>query len=634
MTDIPVPEVKPTVSSLPHRPTRMWYAALILSLLLPLLVAIGVSKEQALPSGIAPLFIHDALLGQAEAVWKPVTLPEDCPIAAPSARSSEQCDAVFRLGYRHDPADGHLPVLYISSFQGRLDISLNGVRLASGPWQQAGAYVSVAVPMLIPLPAPLLRPGDNEVEIVLTKRGFISGFLDRVAIGPDARLRPDYDRRVFLVTMLPRMIDGWQIAMGLAMFVMWLARPREQAFLLFSGMLLFNVLPSLPSWPSMAGDVLDESLLRLASQGGIASGSLGLPLAWLFVGRRPPVPVGVFLLLPTMVAISHFTLPLHTHGWLVVTVVLPLMAVLLTRAAVVVFRKAMTSRDIAATLLFGAILIGMVLMLHDMLVLHDVLRGDRVQFGRFWAPILMATVSALMIWRFAQTMTALDQFSARLMNEVAAAEEALRRSFAREQAQARAAILEAERVRLMSDLHDGIAGQLVSILSVCELRGNDSAGVADAVRAALADLRLIVASLEDYGEDLGVLLALFRERIEPQAAAHGMTVKWRIDPLPEVKGLHPGAALSIFRLLQEAAINAARHSGSATLVIEAGPSPLSGHGVRLCLRDQGRGGVAPRAGSYGLGNMRRRAEALNAGLTIDSGSSGTTVTIDLPAQLP
>ncbi|WP_375731162.1 sensor histidine kinase, partial [Azospirillum sp. B506] len=282
----------------------------------------------------------------------------------------------------------------------------------------------------------------------------------------------------------------------------------------------------------------------------------------------------------------------------------------------------------------GAFLLTFILASHDLMTLLNSGDDIGIRLSRFAAPLLLTTFSAVFMWRFAVTMNMLDQFNSRLTREVAATEEALLLSFERERKQANAATLEAERVRLMSDLHDGIAGQLVSILSLCELREVGQAEVAGTVRAALADLRLIVASLDDYGEDLAVMLALFRERIEPQVAAHGVELVWRVGSLPDLKGLHPGAALAIFRILQEAANNALRHSGSAELRFEAGRSPMAGEGVRLCVRDRGRGGADNRPGSYGMGNMRRRAEGLGAVLTIQSDADGTAVILDLPARLP
>src|SRR5690606_19207592 len=108
-------------------------------------------------------------------------------------------------------------------------------------------------------------------------------------------------------------------------------------------------------------------------------------------------------------------------------------------------------------------------------------------------------------------------FNTRLRQAVAAAETKLRQAFAREQEQIRKAALEAERARLMSDLHDGIAGHLVSITALCEQgKGGPGDEIARASRRALTDLRLVVDSLEDMGDDLAVMLTALRERIEPQ----------------------------------------------------------------------------------------------------------------------
>ncbi|MBP2232435.1 signal transduction histidine kinase [Azospirillum agricola] len=617
------------------RPAWAWRSALCLAILIPALTALGFIINPTLSDDAAALFIGEALLAvpgdQAAdpAAWTPVPLPYRCPTTG----TAEGCMANFRIGYWYDPtarpADAGGVSFYAPSFQGVLAVSLNGVFLATSAWGRAEADVSGNIPFLVP--APLLRPGMNEFEIVLSKRGVISAFLDRVAIGPDALLRPDHNWRRFLYSTLQRMIDGWHITMGLALFIIWLACRRERIFLVTSSVILSHAAVSLPA---ILGDgVLSETSLQLINHTRFLTTSLVLPMALLFVHRPLPVPLGVFLLPPSIAVVSFLTLPVDLHRWLLTTVYFPIMSVAALWVLSVVVRVAFRERDIAATALAGAFLFNLVIAVHDILLIRDALGESRVLLGRFAWPVIMAVVSAVLIWRFAQTMNVLDQFSQRLRNEVAAAEDALRRSFAREQQQAEAAVLEAERVRLMSDLHDGIAGQLVSILALCELRGEASGEVAVSVGGALADLRLVVASLESSGDDLGVMLALFRERIEPQLMAQGVTLVWRASALPEVKGLHPGATLNIFRIMQEASVNAARHSGSSTLTIEAGPSPRPGHGVRLCLRDQGHGGVASRPGSYGLGNMRRRADALDGMLDIQSGPDGTAVTLDLPAEI-
>lgn len=624
------------LDSRPGRPTRSWYGLLALSLLLPLAFAWFVFQNLNLPADVGTLYIQTVRFdgdggisgtGAEPAPGEMTTLPYRCP----SFLGGNRCNVGFHLSYSRQEDDSRLSSLYIPSYQGRVTVFLNGVFVATSDWEQSETDSWSTSPILIPLPAPLLKPGANDFRIVLTSGGAKFGFLGRVAIGPDALLRTDYNRRTFLFSTLPRLIDGWEIAMGVGMLIMWLARPREKIFLLVSAMLLAQVVTSLPA---IVGDALDEKLLILANHARFISAALILPLACLFVGRRPPIPIRVFLLLPVLAVASLTTLPPEVHKWLLFRVFTPIGILNLLCAALVMSRAALKEHNSEALPLLGAFLFTIILATHDLVNLQTTASDLRITLSRFAAPILLTTFSAVFMWRFATTMNILDQFNSRLKQEVASAEEALLRSFERERIQARAATLEAERVRLMSDLHDGIAGQLVSILSLCELREVGQNEVADTVRAALADLRLIVASLDDYGEDLGVMLALFRDRIEPQVAAHGMELVWRVAPLPDLKGLHPGAALAIFRILQEATNNALRHSGSSEVRFEADRSPVPGYGVRLRLGDRGRGGATDRPGSYGMGNMRRRAEGLGAALTVASDSAGTTITLDLPARLP
>lgn len=164
----------------------------------------------------------------------------------------------------------------------------------------------------------------NEFEVVLPKRGVINAYLDRVAIGPDALLRPDHDRRRFLFSTLQRMIDGWQITMGLSLFIIWLACRRERIFLMTSGVILSHVAVALPA---ILGDgVLGETSLRLINHARFLTGSLVLPMALLFVRRPLPVSLGAFLLPPLIVAVSFLTLPVDLHRWRLTTVYLPIIS--------------------------------------------------------------------------------------------------------------------------------------------------------------------------------------------------------------------------------------------------------------------------------------------------------------------
>ncbi|NCC39476.1 MAG: hypothetical protein EOM21_08520 [Gammaproteobacteria bacterium] len=120
----------------------------------------------------------------------------------------------------------------------------------------------------------------------------------------------------------------------------------------------------------------------------------------------------------------------------------------------------------------------------------------------------------------------------------------LEREQARVRGQVRSTALQQERTRLMRDLHDGLSGQLVSIQSLCEYpEPGVVAQIAEASRAALVDLRLVIASMDDVGDDLGLMLGGFRERLEPQLRAAGIELHWQVRMMPALPGLNPTTTL-------------------------------------------------------------------------------------------
>src|SRR5258708_39257912 len=139
---------------------------------------------------------------------------------------------------------------------------------------------------------------------------------------------------------------------------------------------------------------------------------------------------------------------------------------------------------------------------------------------------MLVAIGAGLTWRFARALNQVDSFAGRLVTQVRQAEDKLKASFAREQERARAAALAGERTRLMRDLHDGLGGQLVSIVALSE-RGDASAPIGDAARAALKDLRLVIDSMDDIGGDLMLALGTWRDRAAAQLRPHDIALDWR-----------------------------------------------------------------------------------------------------------
>jgi len=214
-------------------------------------------------------------------------------------------------------------------------------------------------------------------------------------------------------------------------------------------------------------------------------------------------------------------------------------------------------------------------------------------------------------------------------------EEIATKSQALEQEMRRSAILE-ERQRLARDMHDGIGGQLVSLIARVRSRRVDIAQVERELVGGLAELRLVVDSLDATGDTLAEALGVFRSRVQPQADAAGMSLAWSQGGDLDVKADDPRWVLNVYRLLQEAVSNAVGHSGGDRLevVVERDGE----HSLRIEVADNGRGlGKDPskaRGAGRGLSNMTYRANQLGGELEIGEGLEGRGARIGVRLPLP
>ena len=185
----------------------------------------------------------------------------------------------------------------------------------------------------------------------------------------------------------------------------------------------------------------------------------------------------------------------------------------------------------------------------------------------------------------------------------------------------------AERERIGRDLHD-LLGHTLSLVALkselaARLVERDAAAAAREMRevervarAALAEVRTAVSGLR--APKLMAELAAARLLLETA----GIHVDNRIAAtnLPEALD----AALAM--VLRESATNILRHAQATRVVIHLEQDAMR---VRLCIRDDGRGGIV-REGN-GLAGMRERLAALHGTLGIDAPAGGGT---HLRAELP
>lgn len=203
---------------------------------------------------------------------------------------------------------------------------------------------------------------------------------------------------------------------------------------------------------------------------------------------------------------------------------------------------------------------------------------------------------------------------------------------------------EAERARVSRDLHDQIGQALTSVLLGLRLVDgsipSDAAELSDA-RDHIAEVRELVAQALDEVrqlafelrptvlDDVGLVAAVHR-LAEDLTRRFGVGVDLRLDGLDDDRRLPPEVETVVYRVVQEALTNVARHAGATTASVHIGVGAGS---LRAVIADDGVGFVVGDAHrSLGLAGMSERASLVGGHVDITSApTEGTTIALEVPA---
>jgi signal transduction histidine kinase len=196
------------------------------------------------------------------------------------------------------------------------------------------------------------------------------------------------------------------------------------------------------------------------------------------------------------------------------------------------------------------------------------------------------------------------------------------------------------RARWARELHDETLQGLVGLrMLLASARRSDSpdyvdAAVSDALdqtRREIVNLRRLIAELRPAALDelgLGAAITTLSER---SAAAGGLDVETQIELRNgDSERLTRETETTVYRLVQEALSNAARHSGGSLVRVEVAERD---HAVDVCVADDGHGfDPAATTGGFGLRGMRERVQLAGGWMSIDSSAEGCAVRARLPTN--
>jgi two-component system sensor histidine kinase UhpB len=215
----------------------------------------------------------------------------------------------------------------------------------------------------------------------------------------------------------------------------------------------------------------------------------------------------------------------------------------------------------------------------------------------------------------------LNQMLARLENE------------RRESSRRTLAALEDERRRIAQELHDEIGQRLTGmLLQLGTLAPDAPAPLRERVAAIQEDAR---TTLDEVGvlawqlrpgmlDDLGLERSL--EALAESYAETGLGVRSSVPA--RLPALSRDAELAVYRIVQEALTNAARHAAARTVDLRV---EVDGGRLLVTVSDDGVGLRAEQGDGAGIRGMRERALAIGATLTIEPAPrAGVRVRLALP----
>lgn len=235
-------------------------------------------------------------------------------------------------------------------------------------------------------------------------------------------------------------------------------------------------------------------------------------------------------------------------------------------------------------------------------------------------------------WLFLVTTSCTSMAFAAAVRQREVAEEQVKLDTIEKMRLEREQLINRERERIMREVHDGIGGQLTSVLSMLQRGGATTDEVSEAVRRTLDEMRIMIDSHDASSLSFSEMLGRLRARLDAVLRRNGLRAAWKVESSAALDALDPNQALHSIRIIQEAVANVVQHAGATEVEVRIHAPPDASHtAIAIEITDNGTGSM-PRSptGGRGIRNMKSRADALGAEFRFETGETGSTVALLIP----
>jgi signal transduction histidine kinase len=569
--------------------------------------------------------------------WMPTALPYAPPRAVvPNPTGTDVTKMAstttwFRLTLAAAAVTDDLNALYLARWHtwGNLAIYANGELVYNSEEDRSDSPFNV--PLLARLPAGLTRGNGLEIIVRMDSVSVVGGALSSIWLGSATKLHPMFETRRLWQNRMPQITSSIFLVLGVFALAFWLRRRQATTQLLFFALSVLFYIRNLHYY-------IDTSLLPDEWFTWMTINSLGwliVVVCWFaFRLQTHRYRLVERVLTGAMILASLISMPL---GWLNASLGLMYSLAYLIFIGVsfgvtsLLTYAALKSRSREYGLLAMILWLNIGLGVHDWLLQNWRLNLESVYLLPFGVLALFVMFLASVLRDYLAALSASERASSLLEVRLADRERELGESYAKLRAVEQAQLLSQERQRLMREMHDGLGSALMSSLVAVERGQMQPGDIAQVLRECVDDLKLTIDSLEPVGDDLLVLLATLRYRLEPRLQAAGIRLSWEVESVPRLAWLNPGAALNILRMMQEILTNILKHARAQSIRVT---TQRHDDHVAITIADDGVGFDSATMNDVGRGlkNLQRRAADIGGQVDIRSGPGGTRIQIRLPIE--
>ncbi|MEZ5452466.1 MAG: hypothetical protein R3E93_06535 [Thiothrix sp.] len=557
-----------------------------------------------------------------------VSLPDDNSIIANRLRRGWY---VFSLDVSVEKIKETQLCLYFPKVSQNIEVFVNNHWIGNAGRMKPSVYRNRNYPLLFFLDKKSLFKVDNEIKIHLAGQAELGTYLGRFYLGTEENLLPIYEKnkvvRVNLIFFTTTALLSFSFFLG----ILWALRKKETYYLWFSlAAFLWAIHDANNFWRiPVVPDLIWEAFVPLSFGWSIVF--MMLFLHGIEGGFNKKI---AHFILSAMILLSvPFLYPdmgwVWFYGYQIWFYCVALVGAYNLFFLFSIYRIKRKERT------FFMFLTGISILffgIHDLLVVTRFFDPASPFLLHFSALLVLIVISKIVLSQFVDGMNVMENYNTALESDIRQKKAVMEKHYLQIQDLQRKRILFQERERIMRDMHDGIGGNLVSIIASIESPHVGKNEIKTDIHAALQDLRIMIDSLDNSASDLLTVLGMLRMRLAEQLRYAELKLEWCIEDLPDIEHFGPEKALHTMRIVQEAVSNVIKHSGAKTLKLSTYVAQMAGekHAV-VEIRDNGYGVIPDVSRGRGLSNMRYRAEKIKAYLRIDPvPQQGVVITLAFP----